>query len=129
MENEKLLTYMLQLHNKKEFETINQIQTLIFNNIDPKLKEYVFTEDLNNIFFEIFFYNFFLLKLNRTKSTLPLYFVDDTYIILKIKNIDVNYAHMEGVIIDSTFTYTKDKNYNLKEILDSIESAKFKGNL
>lgn len=113
----KLHNMMIQAYQNQDMNLLTDIARLDLTKFNEETLEDLKTMTLQEIFLEITFFNISIL--NENYKRLPIYFLDDNWLILEFNTLDKDdILNSSGIIIDTNIS-----NINvcltIKDILDS----------
>lgn len=107
METNILEESLFNAYQNKDYETINNIMTMNVLKMDKKLYQYLKHKTLDEIHKEIICFN--LAMINNKYKRLPIYFFDDSWIILEITNVNSSPINYKGKVIESSYNNLKNE--------------------
>ena len=123
-----LMENLQELYELKKINEIDKVTSYDFSQLKEATIKYIKTLDFEEVFLQILSFNISIIR--ERNMFLPIYYIDETWMVLKIKEMNIVNPLESEVSIYKTNMSLDDINFNsnLLRIIDFIKNTK-KGKL
>lgn len=126
MNETELIKNLCKLYDDKNIKAIDDITAYIFDSLEDKTIEYIKTISPQEVFLQILCFNIFISEIREMH--LPLFFINNYWIVVKITNKDENnifQSSIEYVNSNMEELFKKSDELKLDDLLKKTKNAEF----
>lgn len=109
-----LIENLQEIYKLNKLNEIDKVTAYDFSCLDETTIKYIKTLDFQEVLLQILSFNIYII--HERNMFLPIYYFDETWIVLKIKELNIRNPFESEVSVFKTNIYLDEVNYNLNTL-------------